>query len=95
MTQTGLKRVALAHGPWYRPIPYPERYGMRSILCLHPNSSRTKTSVEGVSVLQSRTMIHVTTIPNHEAVISFWGENKGLTYMQLLPATCSLKLKFL
>ena len=38
-------------------------------------------------------MIHVTTIPNHEAVISFWGENKGSTYMQLLPATCSLKLK--
>ena len=68
---------------------------MHSILCPHPNSSRTKTSVEGVSVLQTRTMIHVATIPNHEAVISFWGENKGPTYMQLLPTTCSLKLKFL
>ena len=66
---------------------------MCSILCPHPNSLRTKTSVEGVSVLQSRTTIHVTTIPNHEAVISFWGGNKGSTYMQLLLATCSLKLK--
>ena len=47
---------------------------MHSILCPHPNSSRTKTSVEGVSVLQSRTMNHVTTILNHEAVISFWGK---------------------
>ena len=64
---------------------------MHSILCLHPNSLRTKTSVEGVSVLQSQTTIHVTMIPNHEAVISFWGENKGSTYMQLLLATCSLK----
>ena len=66
---------------------------MRSILCPHPNSSRTKTSVEGVSVLQSRTTIHVATIPNHEAMISFWGGNKGSTYMQLLLATCSLKIK--
>ena len=62
---------------------------MHSILCLHPDSLRTKTSVEGVSVLQSRTMVHVTMIPNHEAVISFWGENKGSTYIQLLLTTCS------
>ena len=51
---------------------------MHSILCPHPNSLRTKTSVEGVSVLQSRTMIHVTMIPNHEAMISFWGEKQGV-----------------
>ena len=50
------------------------RYGMHSILCPHPNSLRTKTSVEGVSVLQSQTTIHVAMIPNHEAVISFWGK---------------------
>ena len=61
---------------------------MHSILCLHPDSLRTKTSVEGVSVLQSQTMILVTMIPNHEAVISFWGGNKGSTYMQLLLTTC-------
>ena len=61
---------------------------MRSILCPHPDSSRTKTLVEGVSVLQSRTTILVTMIPNHEAVISFWGGNKGSTYMQLLLTTC-------
>ena len=66
---------------------------MHSILCPHPDSSRTKTSVEGVSVLQSQTTIHVTTIPNHEAVISFWGENKGSTYMQLLLTTCSFEIK--
>ena len=65
---------------------------MHSILCPHPNSLRAKTSVEGVSVLQSQTMIHVTTIPNHKAVISFGGENKGSTYMQLLLATCSFKI---
>ena len=92
---TGVEMGALAHKPWYRTIPYPVRYGMHSILCLHPNSLRTKTSVEGVGVLQSQTTIHVATIPNHEAMISFWGGNKGSTYMQLLPATCSLKLKFL
>ena len=55
-------------------IPYPVMYGMRSTLCPHPDSLRTKTSVEGVGVLQSRTMIHVATIPNHEAVISFGGK---------------------
>ena len=38
-------------------------------------------------------MIHVTMIPNHEAMISFWGENKGSTYMQLLLATCLFKIK--
>ena len=91
----GSKQVALACVPWYGMISYPMRCGMHSILCPHPNSSRTKTSVEGVSVLQSWTMIHVATIPNHEAVISFWGGNKGSTYMQLLPAICSFKLKFL
>ena len=64
---------------------------MHSILFLHPNSSRTKTSVEDVSVLQSQTMIHVAMIPNHEAMIYFWGENKGSTYMQLLLATCSFE----
>ena len=88
MTHLGLKRVALTCGLWYRMIPYPMRYRMHSILCPHPDSSRTKTSVEGVSVLQSRTTILVTTIPNHEAMISFWGGNKGSTYMQLLLATC-------
>ena len=66
---------------------------MHSILHLHPDSTRTKTSVEGVSVLQSQTMIHITMIPNHEAVISFLGENKGSTYMQLLPTTCSFEIK--
>ena len=58
-------------------IPYPVGYEMRATLSLHSNSSRTKTSVEGVSVLQSQTTIHVATIPNHEAVISFWGETRG------------------
>ena len=37
------------------------------------SSSRTKTSVEGVSMLQSQTTIHVIMIPNHEVVISFGG----------------------
>ena len=92
MIQLGLKRVALACGHWYQMIPYPVRYGMHSILHLHPDSTRTKTSV-GVSVLQSQTMIHITMIPNHEAVISFWGENKRSTYMQLLPTTCLFETK--
>ena len=59
-------------------IPYPMGYEMRATLSPHSNSLRTKTSVEGVSVLQSRTMIHVATIPNHEAVISFWGGKQGV-----------------
>ena len=50
---------------------------MHSTLCPHPNSSRTKTSVEGVGVLQSQTAIHVAMIPGHEAVISFGGEAGG------------------
>ena len=83
MTQLGLKRVALTRGLWYQMIPYPVRYGMHSILCPHPDSLRTKTLVEGVSVLQSQTTILVTTIPNHEPMITFWGGNKGSTYMQL------------
>ena len=78
MTQLGLKRVALAHGLWYQMIPYPVRYRMHSILHLHPDSMRTKTSVEGVSVLQSQTTIHVIMIPNHEAVISFLGGKQGV-----------------
>ena len=41
------------------------------------SSLRTKTSVEGVSVLQSRTTIHVTMILNHEAVI-FLGVKQGV-----------------
>ena len=70
---------------------------MHSILCPHPDSSRTKTSVEGVSVLQSQTTILVTMIPNHKAVISFWGETRGQPicncYSQLV--VVHLKLKFL
>ena len=77
-SKLGLKQVALARGPWYRPIPYPEGCVMCSILCPHPNPPRTKTLVEGVSVLQSRTTIHVATIPNHEAVISFGGGKQGV-----------------
>ena len=59
-------------------ILYPMRYEMRSILYPHPNSSRTKTSVEGVSVLQSQTTIHVAMIPNHKVMISFWGGKQGV-----------------
>ena len=100
MTQLGLKRVALTHGLWYRVVPYPVRYGMHSILCPHPDSLRTKTSVEGVSVLQSRTTILVMMIPNHEAMISFWGETRCQPicncYLQLVVVVVvCLKLKFL
>ena len=38
-------------------------------------------------------MIHVAMIPNHEVMISFWGGNKGSTYMQLLLTTCSFEIK--
>ena len=41
------------------------------------SSPRTKTMVEGVSMLQSQTMIHVIMIPNHEVMIYFWGETRG------------------
>ena len=74
---------------------------MLSILCPHPDPSRTKTSVEGVSVLQSQTMILVTMIPNHKAVISFGGKTRGQPicncYLQLvvIVVVVRLTLKFL
>ena len=43
------------------------------------SSLRTKTLVEGVSMLQSQTTIHAIPIPNHMVMISFWGGNKGAT----------------
>ena len=89
----GLKWVALARGPWYWPILYPERHGMHSILCPHPNSLRTNTSVEGVSVLQSWTTIHVTTIPNHEAVISFWGGKQGVNLYATVTRNLFIQIK--
>ena len=68
---------------------------MRSILHPHPDSMRTKTSVEGVSVLQSQTMIHVTMIPNHEAMIFLGGKTRGQPICNCYPQLVHLKLKFL
>ena len=67
---------------------------MHSILYLHPNSLRTKTLVEGVSVLQSRTMIHVAMIPNHKDVISFWGKTRGQPICNCYSQLVHLKIKF-
>ena len=40
MTQMGMKWewVVLTHGLWYRVIPYPVRYKIRSIPCPHPEN---------------------------------------------------------
>ena len=69
-------------------IPYPVGYEMRATLCPHPNSLRTKTSVEGVGVLQSQT-----TIPNHEAMISFWGGKQGVNLYATVTRNLFIKIK--
>ena len=66
---------------------------MHSILCPHPDSSRTKTLVEGVGVLQSRTTIHVTMIPNHEAMISFWGGEHGVNLYATVTRNLFVQIK--
>ena len=44
-------------------------------------------------MLQSRTTIHVATIPNHEAMISFWGETRGQPICNCYSQLVRLKLK--
>ena len=57
------------------------------------SSSRTKTLVEGVSMLQSQTTIHVIMIPNHEVVISFGGKQRGnLNYVTIIQNSVKILL---